>query len=106
MPSTTQLSASKALSGVVKDRIRLSQVLFREVNQQIAEITRTNHELVSEFLCECGRPDCATVLELELTEYEEIRTEEGHFIAAPDHCVEGVDRKVEERQGFEVLLQV
>ena len=89
-----------------KARVRLSQILFRDVNKQIAEITRTQHQLASEFLCECGRPDCATVLKLELTDYEEIRTDERLFIAAPDHCVEGIDRKVEERQGYEVLVQI
>lgn len=87
-------------------QIAKTQGLFREVNERIAEITTSNGEAASEFLCECGRTDCTSVVELSLTEYQALRLGGEFFVAAPGHCVEGVDRLVESRAGFDVLVQV
>jgi hypothetical protein len=56
------------------------------------------------FLCECGRDDCLEILALSLVDYEAMRNGE-FFIAAPGHCVEGVNRLVGSRDGFDVLAQ-
>jgi two-component sensor histidine kinase len=86
--------------------IRKTQIVFREVNQRIAEITATHKEMSSEFLCECGRAACVTVIELALSEYKEVRKDDSHFITALGHRVDGVDRLVEERDGFEIVALV
>jgi hypothetical protein len=86
--------------------VRKTQLVFREVNQRIAEITATQEEMSSEFLCECGRATCVTVIDLGLSEYKAIREDDSHFITARGHWVEGVDRVVEERDGFEIVALV
>jgi hypothetical protein len=91
--------------GVHESRARQNQLVFREVNQRIADITRGQHEGNSEFLCECGEASCISVIDLSLAEYEEARSQQDVFIAAPGHCVEGVDRLVESRDGFDILVQ-
>jgi hypothetical protein len=87
-------------------QIRRAQPVFREVNQRIAEITREQQEAVSEFLCECGRADCISVVKLSLADYEDVRRDTANFIAAPGHCVEGVDRLTASRDGYDVLVQI
>jgi hypothetical protein len=87
-------------------RIRNHQTLFREVNSRIVEISEAQQEAASEFICECGRPDCTTLIELALVEYRNVRAEGDYFVAAEGHCVEGVDRKVESRDGFDILAQI
>jgi len=87
-------------------QIAKNQLVFREVNERIAEITAGQGEAESEFLCECGRTDCTSVVGLSLTDYQALRLGGDFFVAAPGHCVEGVDRLVESRGGFDVLVQV
>ena len=92
---------------VNETRIRQNQFLFREVNQRIAEITRGQGEQASEFICECGEAGCTSVMDLPLADYEAVRGErEDLFIAAEGHCVEGVDRLVETRAGYDVVTQM
>jgi hypothetical protein len=86
--------------------VRQTQIVFREVNQRIAEITATHEEMSSEFLCECGRATCVTVIELALGDYREIRKDGSHFITALGHQVDGVDPLVEKRDGFEIVALV
>jgi hypothetical protein len=86
--------------------VKRSQWVFREVNERIAEITRNQGEIDSDFLCECGRDDCTKTIPLSLSNYQALRTDGDFFIAAPGHLVEGVDRLVESRDGFDLLVQV
>jgi hypothetical protein len=89
----------------VSERTRAYQFIFRDVNQRIAHISRIQEETASNFLCECGQEDCISMLRLELAEYDEIRRTSGFFIAAPGHAVRGIDRLVEVRHGFDVIVQ-
>jgi hypothetical protein len=86
--------------------IRRAQTLFREVNERIAEITREQQETVSDFLCECGRTDCTSVVRLELPDYQVVRSATANFVSAPGHCVDGVDRLAYSRDGYDVLVQI
>ena len=87
-------------------RIRKNQVVFREVNQRIADISRRHDEPASGFLCECRQAGCTSIIDLSLSDYQALRDGEDFFIVAPGHCVEGVDRLVESRQGYDLLVQV
>jgi hypothetical protein len=86
--------------------IRKTQIIFREVNKRIAEITSAHEEKSSEFLCECGTATCATVIPLALSDYREMRKDDAHFITALGHRVDGIDRLVEARDGFEIVVLV
>jgi hypothetical protein len=90
----------------LNEAIRSNQIVFREVNERIAEITLGQREAASGFVCECGQPDCASVVQLSLADYQGLRERGDFFIAATGHCVEGVDRLVESQDGFDVLVQV
>jgi len=88
------------------DGIRRNQDVFREVNERVAAITAEQHETTSGFLCECGREDCTSSIELGLDEYREIRVNPEHYVAAPGHCVENIDRTVESRESYEIVAQL
>ena len=91
---------------MTRDQTRTAQLIFREINERVAEITVQYHESESEFVCECGRDDCTAHVELNLDEYQTIRASGEYFIAATGHCVDGVDRVAESRDGFDVLVQL
>jgi hypothetical protein len=84
-------------------RIRNNQLVFREVNQRIADLTRNHEERESGFICECGIASCTSVIELSLGDYEAVRDGQDFFVVAPGHAVDGVDRLVESRDGFDVV---
>jgi hypothetical protein len=52
------------------------------------------------------RHDCTDTIVLSLVDYQALRMEGNVYIAAPGHAVDGVDRLVESRDGFDVLQQV
>jgi hypothetical protein len=83
-----------------------SVVLLENVNQRIADLSRRHQEPVSGFMCECGRPGCTSIVDLPLSDYEALRNGKDLFIVAPGHCVEGIDRLVESRERYDVLVQV
>jgi hypothetical protein len=89
----------------MNERTRAYQFIFRDVNQRIARISRVQEETASNFLCECGQEDCISMIRLELADYDEIRRTSRFFIAASGHAVKGVDRLVEVRHGFDVIVQ-
>ena len=61
-------------------------VLFREVNDRIAELLeRAWPSAPGEFLCECGREDCKSRVELSIQEYRAV-TVRGGTVLAPD-CI-------------------
>lgn len=91
---------------MTRDQTRTAQLIFREINERVAEVTVQYRESRSEFVCECGQNDCTDHVELDLDDYETIRASGEYFIAATGHCVDGVDRVVESRDGFDVLIQL
>jgi hypothetical protein len=72
-----------------------SQVLFREVNEHIAELSNDWRETrVSLFICECSSQACAESLEITAAEYERVRADGARFVVLPGHQVPDVERVV------------
>ena len=81
--------------------------VFREVNERIAEITRSwAWEGGQAFLCECSTGRCTRAIWLTREEYEGIRAEPGRFLTAPGHEVDGEDRIVERHDVFVVIEKI
>ena len=80
-----------------------SELLFREVNEQIAELTGFFLDGGAKlFVCECGAKDCSEALELTLSEYEVVREHGSRFVVLPGH-ERGGERVVERRERFVVV---
>jgi hypothetical protein len=81
-------------------RIVKNEVLFREVNERIEEISDGSR---TEFLCECGDAECTQPMLLSLREYEELRAEPDRFAVLPGHEELDVEEVVERREGYLVV---
>jgi len=91
---------------MTRDQTRTNQLILREVNERVADITAHQQQSRSEFVCECGRMDCNDHVDLDLGAYRAIRASGDYFIANTGHCVDGVDRLAESRDGFDLLAQL
>ena len=68
------------------EQLRRNELVFREVNERIREITGRFGVLnVALFVCECGRADCAEAIELELGQYDALRSSSGTYVMVPGH---------------------
>jgi hypothetical protein len=79
---------------------------FREVNERIAENARRFDSGSTEFVCECGDPQCTHRLEATLDEYEEVREDGTTFMLAHGHGDGTIERVVEARDRFTVVEKV
>jgi hypothetical protein len=86
----------------VNGEIRRYQ-LFREVNTQIAAINADHEARQGQFLCECRRQDCISAIPLDLEEFTQVMGKQDVFIVASGHGVEGVDRFLESRDGYDLV---
>jgi hypothetical protein len=81
-----------------------NQIVFREVNERIAELTGDGNETgVSLFICECGDRACAESLEVTPSEYELVRGHGARFIVLPGHDQSEVEHVVDSCARFVVV---
>jgi hypothetical protein len=80
------------------------QALYREVNERIEDVAeRLDLGEAIPLLCECGTSGCAERLELTSAEYERLRRYPTRFAVLPGHEIPGVERVIEEHEGFFVV---
>jgi hypothetical protein len=86
-----------------EERLARNEVLFREVNERIKEVTTSPHDEATEFLCECGRDECRNVVPLSSEEYEALRADATTFAVLPGHEIEDVEHVVRRTDRFNVV---
>jgi hypothetical protein len=84
------------------ERLARNQVLFRDVNEHIAELVGLQDGPL-EFLCECSDVECTDALELDVEEYESVRAHSRLFVIVPGHEVPAVERVVDEGDRFTIV---
>jgi hypothetical protein len=70
------------------ERIGRTDSAFRDANEQIvvrAEEELSDGEQAVPFICECADEDCATIVQLTLSEYEDVRTDSRQFLNVIGH---------------------
>jgi hypothetical protein len=71
---------------MAQSRDRKNQLLFREVNRRIREVSDSfGPDGSVQFLCECGGEDCLTTVELTEADLDGLLSEDGHVLVAPEH---------------------
>lgn len=88
-----------------EERIAYNDSIFRNANEEIASYAN-DHEFVEQvpFVCECATESCVTVVNLSLTEYEEVRSAPTRFLVAPGHQgSEGAVATLEDRGRYVVV---
>jgi hypothetical protein len=83
---------------------RVALHVFRATNQEIA---RVEHELGSdgsllEVVCECGRDDCAELITVSESVYEQTRSAPRRFLLVAGHELPEIERVVNRYNGFVV----
>lgn len=73
-----------------------NQVVFREVNEHIAELTGLFNETgINLLICECSDPGCAASLEITRQEYEAVRANPARFVVLDGHQMPEVEQVVD-----------
>jgi hypothetical protein len=90
------------------EREAQNQALIRQVNERIHDVLETlgDDGRPGEFVCECGRVDCATMMRLTQEEYEAVRAGGDRFIVVPGHEQPDLDRVYARHEGFVVVGSV
>jgi len=95
------------------ERQAQNEVLFRAVNEQIAELDRKlaastgDVDELYDFECECGREErCEARLRMTLAEYDRVRSQDDRFVVAPGHETEDLEHVVERTDRYAVVDKV
>jgi hypothetical protein len=86
-----------------EERIARNEVLFREVNERVRQVSDDPPRDEIEFLCECGRLDCTKSVALTRGEYEEIRADPMLFAVVPGHEILDVEDVVADRDRYFIV---
>jgi hypothetical protein len=81
-----------------------SEMLFREVNEQIFEIAAEGEEI--EVLCECGDESCISTVVINARDYERVRMESSRFVVRDGHELADIERVVERTPAYLVVEKV
>jgi hypothetical protein len=83
-----------------------NQVLFRQVNERIAELTGMHDFAVSLFICECSDETCAESIEVAFAEYKAVRANGARFVVIPGHQSPEVERVVDGNGRYLVVEKI
>jgi hypothetical protein len=87
-----------------KTRIEENEMLFREVNERVAQMHRGFQTGSNpEWVCECGDESCFEKVTIPLDAYQEIRARNDWFFVKPGHEKPDVEHIVERRDGYLVV---
>ena len=86
-------------------RIGENEIIFREVNERLRELGESFSFVseTTEFVCECADTSCTERIQMQLPEYEEIRSNPKWFLIIPGHEEPDYERVVEWRDGYAVV---
>jgi hypothetical protein len=86
-----------------KQRITNAEINGRRVNEAIERGEDDAKSAV--FVCECGHLGCTSTVELEIADYEEVRTNFDRFLVIPGHEILEVDQVVERHPEHLVVVK-
>ena len=88
----------------VQRRVAANEARLREVNEAIerGQWPGEDGKLVG-FRCECARLGCDQVIELAISEYEQVRAHPRRFVLIRGHEVPGEDTLVDSGSGWVIV---
>ncbi len=92
-------------------RVAVTESLFREVNERIAQLGDSaqawSPDGLVEFLCECGVGDgCGQRLRMPLAVYETVRAQDDRFVVRPGHETPEIERAVDWTDEYVIVDKV
>jgi hypothetical protein len=82
--------------GSREERRGLNEAVFRQVNEEIAELGERHGVRMLEIICECSNGECVKPLSVSLGEYEAAREDATTFIILKGHEDPTVERVLRE----------
>jgi hypothetical protein len=87
-----------------EERVARNETLFRQVNERIKDVSDgVDTASPTDFLCECGDPECTEPVSLTPIEYEEVRRNPRHFAILPGHDDPEIEVVVARNERFAVV---
>lgn len=91
----------------LQERLGANEAVFREINEGIERGQWPGEEdSPISFRCECARLGCSDLIELNVHEYEAVRSNSRRFIVLPGHERLEVEMVVERQPGYYVVEKV
>ncbi len=88
-------------------RLASNEAVFREVNEGIQRGQWPGDEAEPVgFRCECARLGCNLLLELQIDEYERVRSDPRQFLMIPGHELPEVETVVERRPAYVIVRKL
>jgi hypothetical protein len=88
------------------ERLARNEALFRQVNERVRDVSQafaTLDPTPVDFVCECGRQDCAEPIALRLHEYEAVRAVPTRFFVLPTHVIPEVEKAVADHGSYVIV---
>jgi hypothetical protein len=93
------------MSSLWEQRAARNEVLFREVNENIARLEERHGTTTAEpvFLCECANADCTDHLTVGADVYTRVREQPRRFLLIPGHQDPQLERVVERHSDYLIV---
>ena len=88
------------------ERAARNEALFRDINEQISEVSRTQQGRWFDALCECSDASCVTTIPVTAEEYASVRARGERFALRAGHEVPEIERVVERGERFIVVEKI
>lgn len=89
---------------VSTERFARNQRIFREVNERLREVADPSIAL-AQYVCECSHAECSETIELDLVDYDAIRSTPQAFVISPGHERLEHERVVEDANDRFMLVE-
>ena len=89
-----------------EERAARNEVVFREVNEQVAGLEERSGSRSASFVCECAEASCIDRIGVPLDVYEAVRANPRRFIVKPGHERTELERVVDTRDGYLVVEKI
>jgi hypothetical protein len=84
-------------------RIARNEAFSREINEGIENARPATPVDYIRMVCECGRPDCSSVIAISIQEYEAVRADPRSFVVQHAHVSPDVEEPVRTTDRFVVV---
>jgi hypothetical protein len=89
-----------------QERLAENEVIFREVNDRIAEVSdRFELERVS-AICECATAECTQRFELSRRDYDAVRSRSLQYVVVPGHERPDIERVIGRGAGYLIIEKI
>ena len=84
-------------------RIARNEAFSREINEGIEDARSSTPSDYLRMVCECGRPDCSSLIAISIKEYEAVRADPRSFVVHHSHVSPDVEDAVRRTERFVVV---